>query len=51
MNVTKDTTYAIDKILLMRGGGDSLEYLFRWRGYGPAFDSWKKASSVKYDKR
>ena len=37
--VTKATTYGIDKILRTRGRGDSLEYLLRWRGYGPEFDS------------
>ena len=46
--LTKKTTYAIDKILRRRGRGNSLEYLVRWRGYGPEFDSWIKASSVKH---
>ena len=33
--VTKTTTYAIDKILGKRGRGEIVEYLVRWRGYGP----------------
>ena len=51
VTVTKTTTYAIDKILRRRGRGASLEYLVRWRGYGPEFDSWIKASSVQHVKR
>ena len=46
VTVTNATTYAIDKILRRRGRVDSLEYHVRWRGYGPEFDSWIKASSV-----
>ena len=49
--VTNTTTYAIDKILGTRGRGDSLEYLVRWRGYSPEFDSWIKASSLQHVKR
>ena len=51
VTVTNATTYAIDKILRRRGRGTSLEYLVRWRGYGPEFDSWIKASSVQHVKR
>ena len=51
VTVTNATTYAIDKILRRRGRGASLEYLVRWRGYGPEFDSWIKASSVQHVKR
>ena len=51
VTVTNATTYAIDKILRRRGRGDSLEYLVRWRGYGPEFDSWIKAASVQHVKR
>ena len=43
----KSTTYAIDKVRCTRGRVDSQEYLVRWRGYGPEFDSRIKASSVK----
>ena len=49
--ITKKKTYAIDKILRKREKRGILEYLVRWRGYGPAFDSWIKASSVKHDNR
>ena len=51
VTVTNATTYAIDKILRRRGRGTSLEYLVRWRGYGPEFDSWIKTSSVQHVKR
>ena len=44
-------TYAIDKVLRRRGLGGSLEYLVRWRGFVPEFDSWIKASSVQHVKR
>ena len=49
--VTKTTTYAIDKIVHTKLRGENLEYLFRWKGYTSAFDSWIKVSSVKHDKR
>ena len=51
VTVTKPTTYAIDKILPRRLRGDSLEYLVRWKRYGPEFDSWIKVSSVQHVKR
>ena len=51
VTVTSATRYAIDKILRKRGRGGSLEYLVRWRGYGPEFDSWINASSVQHVKR
>ena len=50
VRITKKTTYAIDKILRKREKRGIIEYLVRWRGYGPAFDSWTKESSVKHDK-
>ena len=50
VRITKKTTYAINKILRRREKRGIIEYLVRWRGYGPAFDSWIKASSVKHDK-
>ena len=37
--ITKNTTYAIDKILRKRVRRDSLEYLVRLVGYSPAFDT------------
>ena len=39
MLVKKNTTYAIDKILIERVRRCILEYLVRWRVYGPAFDN------------
>ena len=51
VTVTNAMTYAMDKILRRRGRCDSLEYLVRWRGYGPEFDSWIKAASVQHVKR
>ena len=51
VTVTNATTYAIDKILRRRSRGDSLEYLVRWRGYGPEFDSWIKVTTVQHLER
>ena len=51
VTVTTASNYAIDKILRRRGRGDSLEYLDRWRGYVPEFDSWIKAAFVQHVKR
>ena len=49
--VTKITIYEIDKILRTRLNDGILEYLVRWRGHCPEFDSWIKASSLMHVKR
>ena len=45
--ITKKTEYKIDKILQQRIKNGSREYLVRWKGYGPEFDSWVSATSIK----
>jgi hypothetical protein len=47
VRITKRTTFKIDKILATRVRRGIREHLVRWRGYGPDFDSWISASSVK----
>jgi len=47
VRITKRTTFKIDKILATRVRRGIREHLVRWRGYGPAFDRWINASSVK----
>ena len=44
---TKRTTFQIDKILATRVRRGILEYLVRWKGYGPLFDSWINTARVK----
>ena len=45
--ITKQTKFKIDKILKQRTQKGRREYLVRWKGYGPQFDSWILASSIK----
>jgi hypothetical protein len=47
VQITKFTTFKIDKILDTRVSHGIREYLMRWKGYGPDFDSWINAASVK----
>jgi len=47
VRITKRTTFKIDKILATRVRRGIREHLVRWKGYGPDFDSWIKATSVK----
>ena len=47
VRITKRTTFQIDKILAIKVTRGIREYLVRWKGYGPDFDSWTKVASVK----
>ena len=47
VRLAKRTTFQIDKILAIKVTRGIREYLVRWKGYGPDFDSWINAASVK----
>jgi hypothetical protein len=47
VQITKHTTFKIDKIHSTRVRRGIREYLVCWKGYGPDFDSWINAASVK----
>ena len=47
VRITSRTTYKIDKILKSRVRNGIREYFVSWKGYGPDFNSWIPASSVK----
>jgi transposase InsO family protein len=47
VRITKRTTFKIDKILSTRVRRGIREYLVRWKGYGPDFDSWINSANVK----
>jgi len=47
VRITKETQFQIDKIMATRVRKGIKEYLVRWKGYGPDFDSWIKASDIK----
>jgi transposase InsO family protein len=47
VKITSSTIYDIDKILGSRLRAGIRQYLVRWKGYGPDFDSWINAFSVK----
>jgi hypothetical protein len=47
VRITKCTIFKIDKILSTRVRRGIREYLVRWKIYGPDFDSWINAASVK----
>jgi hypothetical protein len=47
VRITKRTTFKIDKILSTNVRRGIREYLVRWKGYGPDFDSWVNAAGVK----
>jgi hypothetical protein len=47
VQITKRTTFKTDKILDTRVRCGIRDYLVHWKGYGPDFDSWISAASVK----
>jgi hypothetical protein len=47
VRITKSTEFKIDKILSTRVRRGIREYLVRWKGYGPDFDSWIISANVK----
>jgi hypothetical protein len=47
VRIKKRTNFKIDKILSTRVRRGTREYVVRWKGYGPNFDSWINAASVK----
>jgi hypothetical protein len=47
VQITKRTTFKIDKILDTRVRRGIREYLVRWKCYGPDFDSWVNAAILK----
>jgi hypothetical protein len=47
VRIAKRTSFKINKILSTRVRRGIREYLVRWKGYGPDFESWVNAASVK----
>jgi hypothetical protein len=47
VRITKRTTFKINKTMSTRVRRGIRKYLVRWIGYGPDFDSWINAASVK----
>ena len=45
--ITRRTKYLVDKILESRVRHRIRDYLFRWGGSGPFFDSWYTASDIR----
>jgi hypothetical protein len=45
--VSDETPFKIDKILDSKGRGISRQYLVRWKGYPPKFDSWVSAKDIE----
>jgi hypothetical protein len=47
VKISRRTEYLVDKILDSRVRSGIRDHLVRWRGYGPAFESWIPASDVR----
>ena len=47
VSVSKQTLFKIDKIIATRVRRGIKEHKVRWLGYGPDYDSWIKASTIK----
>jgi hypothetical protein len=45
--VSDETPFKIEKILDSKGRGVSRQYLVRWKGYPPKFDSWVSAKDIE----
>ena len=45
-----DAKHEIEDLLLHRGTGDSMEYLVRWKHYGPEDASWVKKGDIQADR-
>ena len=43
MKAYEKDVYLVEKVLRTRGRGVGKEYLVRWKGWGPRYDSWVKA--------
>ncbi len=43
----QEEEYEVDSIVVHRKRGGRLEYLVRWKGYGPQFDTWATHTDLK----
>ena len=40
-------TYVVENVIRSRGKGNKKEYLVRWKGWAPKFDSWISGQDLK----
>ncbi|OWZ65053.1 hypothetical protein AYX14_04161 [Cryptococcus neoformans] len=38
--------YEVEKVIKHRGKGKNIEFLVRWKGYGPEYDTWEPTENV-----